>query len=130
MNPPQPSDWNRALDEALSEDRDGILPSLGFTDSVMTAVLSQAPAPLRFPWKRALPGLIAGGAALAGFAAAGVRALERMPATAPGSPARDWRPMLEPILQHATSPDTLWTLLALMIPVVTLWLTRRLLFSR
>jgi hypothetical protein len=55
MNPPQPSDRDRALDEALSEDRHRILPSPGFTDSVMTAVLSQAPAPLRFPWKRALP---------------------------------------------------------------------------
>jgi hypothetical protein len=52
-----------------------------------------------------------------------------MPAAAPGSPALNWQPLPEPILQHATSPDTLWTLPALMIPAVTLWLTP-LLFSR
>ena len=37
---------------------------------------------------------------------------------------------LAPVLRHAASPDLLWPLLALLIPLVSLWLTRRLLSSR
>lgn len=120
----------RDLDRALSEERDSILPSLGFTDSVMAAVRSQGPGPLRFPWKRALPGLAAGLAALAGFAVADIWVLERMPATAPAAPALDGMAMLTALLHRALSPDATWILAALLIPVVTLWLTRRLLYSR
>jgi hypothetical protein len=121
---------DQALDRALSDERDSILPSLGFTDSVMAVVRSEGPAPLRFPWKRALPGLIAGIAALVGFAGASIWVLERTPATAPAAPALDWKAILAPVLQRAVSPDTTWILVALLIPVVSLWLTRRLLFSR
>jgi len=118
-----------ALDRALSNDRDSLVPSLGFTDSVMAAVMSQGPIPLCFPWKRALPGLIAALVALAGFAAAELWVLEQTPA--PASPAGpDWMRMLAPILHRSLSPDTTWTLTAFLIPLVTLWLTRRLLFGR
>jgi hypothetical protein len=130
MNPPQPTDVDRTLHEALMEDRDAILPSLGFTDSVMVAVLSDAPAPLCFPWKRALPGLIAGIAALAGFAGADLWILERLPATAHATSAPDLWPALVLLLQRAAGPETVWTALALLIPVVSLWLTRRFLLSR
>jgi hypothetical protein len=130
MNPPQLTDLDRTLHEALIEDRDAILPSLGFTDSVMTAVLSDAPAPLRFPWRRALPGLIAGIAALAGFAGADLWILERLPAAAHSPSVLDLWPALVPLLQRAAGPEASWTALALLIPVVTLWLTRRFLLSR
>ena len=48
------------LDRVLSESRE-IRPSESFTGSVMTAVRreAEAPPPLAFPWKRALPGLAA-----------------------------------------------------------------------
>ncbi len=48
---------------------DEILPSSGFTVSVMDAVRREAaaPPPIPFPWKRALPGLVAAGFAQAGF---------------------------------------------------------------
>ncbi len=134
MNSPQRIDLDgkldRALGEALSDERDSILPSLGFADSVMAAVASQGPEPLRFPWKRALPGLIAGVAALIGFTGADLWVLKRMPAMAHATPALDWQAILEPIVQHAVSPNTAWTVAALLIPLVALWLTRRLLFSR
>jgi hypothetical protein len=47
------------LDRILSEGE--ILPSSGFTASVMDAVRREAAAPpaIPFPWKRALPGMIA-----------------------------------------------------------------------
>ena len=40
--------------------RDEILPSSGFTASVMDAVRREAsaPPPIPFPWKRALPGIV------------------------------------------------------------------------
>src|SRR5258708_21355177 len=46
---------------------DEILPSPGFAVSVMEAVRREAaaPPPIPFPWKRALPGLVVAGLALA-----------------------------------------------------------------
>lgn len=130
MNSPEANELHAKLERALSPEQDSILPSLGFTDSVMAAVLSQAPGPLHFPWKRALPGLIAAIVALAGFAAADLWVMTRTPAAAPASAALDWHPLLISILGHATNPTTLWTLLAFAVPVVALWLTRRLVLSR
>jgi hypothetical protein len=48
------------LDRILSRGEE-IVPSSGFLDSVMDAVRAEAsaPPPIPFPWKRALPGLIA-----------------------------------------------------------------------
>jgi hypothetical protein len=53
------------LDRALSREEE-IVPSSGFTASVMDAVRSEAavPPPIPFPWRRALPGLAAAGVAL------------------------------------------------------------------
>jgi hypothetical protein len=53
------------LDRILSEEEE-IIPSSGFTASVMDAVRREAaaPPPIPFPWKRALPGLAAGAFAL------------------------------------------------------------------
>jgi hypothetical protein len=125
-----PGELDGTLDAALSTERDNILPSSGFTDQVMAAVLSEAPAPLGFPWKRALPGLIAGGTAIAGFGGAEVWLIAHAPAAAPSATALDWQAMLAPVLHLATTPDATGILLALLIPLASLWLTRRLLFSR
>ncbi len=48
------------LDRLMSRETE-IIPSSGFTASVMTAVRAQAhlPAAIPFPWKRALPGMAA-----------------------------------------------------------------------
>lgn len=49
------------IDRAFASGRDGLLPSSGFAASVMAAIAhdAAAPAPIPFPWKRALPGAIA-----------------------------------------------------------------------
>ena len=54
------------LDRVLSHEED-ILPSSSFATSVMDAVRQEAaaPTPIRFPWMRALPGLVATGLAFA-----------------------------------------------------------------
>jgi hypothetical protein len=51
------NDW---LDRELSAS-ETLLPSSGFASSVMEAVRSEAavPPPIPFPWKRAVPGLVA-----------------------------------------------------------------------
>lgn len=50
---------NEEMDRVLAGD-DAVVPSSGFTSLVMEAVRrdAQAPPPIPFPWKRALPGLI------------------------------------------------------------------------
>jgi hypothetical protein len=50
---------NDDIDRVLSSE-DSIVPSSGFAISVMEAVRrdAEAPPPIPFPWKRALPGLI------------------------------------------------------------------------
>jgi hypothetical protein len=50
---------NEEMDRALAGGG-GIVPSSGFASSVMEAVRrdAEAPPPIPFPWKRALPGLI------------------------------------------------------------------------
>jgi len=64
--PPRPPLTEADLDRAFSSASDGILPSSGFAASVMAAVHEEtsAPAPIPFPWKRALPGLIAAAVAI------------------------------------------------------------------
>jgi len=53
------------LDRMLSREEE-LLPSSGFTDSVMDTIWREAvtPRPIPFPWMRALPGLVAGAFAL------------------------------------------------------------------
>jgi hypothetical protein len=50
---------NEEINRALATD-DTIVPSSGFASSVMEAVRrdTDAPPPIPFPWKRALPGFI------------------------------------------------------------------------
>jgi hypothetical protein len=54
------------LDCALGSASDSILPSSGFAARVIAAVHTEAdaPAPIPFPWKRAVPGFIAALAAI------------------------------------------------------------------
>src|SRR6202043_1907907 len=73
------------IDRILSRE-DEILPSSGFTVSVMDAVRREAaaPPPIPFPWKRALPGLVVGAFAIALVLVAGIMAVAQAgKATAP-----------------------------------------------
>jgi len=64
---------NDDIDRVLSGE-DTIVPSSGFTASVMETVRRDAetPPPIPFPWKRAMPGLVSCVGALAAFLSLGV----------------------------------------------------------
>lgn len=136
------------IDTALSACDDVILPSSGFADAVMAAVHREAsaPAPIAFPWKRAIPGLIAAAGALA-FLVAMFVALFRFRAGAPAEQgSAGWRAAAAAVqapapriidglwftqLAHShLGADALWVALSLAIPLLCVLLMRRLLFGR
>lgn len=134
------SDASPALSDATLDavlGNDTILPSSGFVASVMATVESEATAPaLAFPWKRAIPGLVAAAAVLAlllGVVVSlvlrafqtGPRAAAPLPAASPG-----WHLDLQPLF-HSTGPAAVfWVMSALVLSAGTLLLCRRLLSSR
>ncbi len=123
---------------ALASDHDHILPSSGFSASVMAAIAHDAgaPAPIPFPWKRALPGIAAIGVALALLIATLVSMFASAPSAAPAQagPAEvsaiDSAALL-PFL-HSTQGTNivLWTAVTIGACVVSLVYFRRLLASR
>jgi hypothetical protein len=116
------------FDRALNAGSDSILPSSGFAESVMTAVTREAttPAPISFPWKRALPGLVAAGAMAVLLIVAVVVLLRSTPAAAPASTV-DLQTVLAPVLHHATA--ALWLTVSLLVSVASLLFCRRLISS-
>jgi len=116
------------FDRALNAGSDSILPSSGFAESVMTAVTREAttPAPISFPWKRALPGLVAAGAMAVLLIVAVVVLLRSTPAAAPASTV-DPQTVLAPVLHHATA--ALWLTVSLLVSVASLLFCRRLISS-
>lgn len=146
------SSFDARLDAALRADHDILLPSSGFADSVMAAVRqdqatagprSSAPfpplgfPPLPFPWKRALPGLIAGtAAALLAFATLAALLITSLSQqrhashSAFSEAVSAWQPALLALLHSAISPDVVWPLVSLALPLLCLLLVRRLLLAR
>jgi hypothetical protein len=138
-NPPDTRLTDAALDAALRDDT--ILPTSGFTASVMAAVASQstAPAALAFPWKRALPGLVAAVAVLilllGVLIAAAVRAFHA--ATSAATPAAsstalsvfDWHLQLQPLLHGSPSSGIFWLVASLAFSGLCLLFCRRLIVS-
>lgn len=130
------------LDGALTAEQDQILPSSGFADAVMTSIRAEAaaPAPIPFPWKRAIPGLVcmaAGVAVLVALVVQVVSALmsasvRRGPASVTGKfgMPQSWNLDLATLLHFVSGPDLAWITLALAIPFVCLFALRRLIFSR
>ena len=100
------------LDRILSEEE--ILPSAGFTVSVMQAVQREAaaPPPIPFPWKRALLGVAAAVLTLAWVVVAIIVQGIYGKASSPVIPA--WAPMLDSI-PTTWSAGSLWVLLALLL---------------
>jgi hypothetical protein len=106
---------------------DDILPSSGFTVSVMDAVRREAavPPPIPFPWKRALPGLVVAGLALALIVVAGVAAIAqfgkaRTPQLSMSMPA-----VPPPIFHGGIGSAVIWTVLALLVAFVSVKLSMR-----
>ena len=113
------------LDRILSREEE-ILPSSGFVASVMDAVQQEAaaPPPIPFPWKRALPGMVAAALALACVLAAGVALLVLGPA--PQAPPLVWPPAMTAMLGFAKSLQLGWVALALLLTFAGVKLARRL----
>lgn len=118
------------LDRALTTANDSILPSSGFVESVMATVVEQAamPAPIPFPWKRALPGLI-------GVAAALVLLVATLPAVLRSASSSIVRPAVlfgwratQPLTGH--SAEALGLGVSLAISLACLMLCRRLVSAR
>jgi hypothetical protein len=99
------------LNRLLSDDE--IIPTAGFTASVMDAVRREAamPPPISFPWKRALPGLAV--AALTLFLVLFVpgTGIVRGPATTSSA----WTTALGPSLEALVHVGGLWAIAALLL---------------
>lgn len=123
---------------AMASEHDHILPSSGFSASVMAAIAHDAgaPAPIPFPWKRALPGLAAIGVALALFITILVSMVASAPAASsvPATPAEAGvigGAALFPFLHSTQGANVvLWTAVTIGACVVSLVYFRRLLASR
>jgi hypothetical protein len=110
---------------------DEILPSSGFAVSVMDAVRREAaaPPPIPFPWKRALPGLVAAGFALALVVVAIVMAITQGASTSSqfsASLPSASPPFFQGNLEHAA----IWTVLALLATWMSVKLSMRLASGR
>lgn len=119
---------------ALASGRDSLLPSSGFSASVMAAIAhdASAPAPIPFPWKRALPGFAAIAVALALL----VATLISMFLSAPSVPAAAQTNAVDsaallPFLHSTQSANiVIWTAVAIGAGIVSLVYFRRLLATR
>ncbi len=130
MNP-KPTDpqlTEADLDRALSSGSDSILPSSGFALSVMTAVREEAaaPAPIPFPWKRAVPGLIAVVAAL-GLLLAAIPTLLRSLASQPAATI-SWHMAAPALAKHGNGAT--WISASLILSLACLLFCRHLIARR
>ena len=114
---------------------DEILPSSGFAVSVMDAVRREAaaPPPIPFPWKRALPGLVLGGFALAlVFVTVVVAIAQLIRASTSAQFSMSLPSVTTPIfgLQRNLEIAAIWTVLALLVTFVSVKLSMRLASGR
>lgn len=110
------------IDRILSDD-ETILPSSGFTASVMEAVQREAsaPPPIPFPWIRALPGLVGAGATITMEVAVLAGKL--------GAPPRSGPTLAELIVSAAnvtTRAEAHWIILALLLSLASVKISLRL----
>jgi len=120
---------NQELDRILSRigsEKEEIIPSSGFTASVMDSVRREAttPPPIPFPWKRALPGLAAGCVALVLILTEMVTHLHQH-TMAPEIPALTVS-AFDPILKAALNAGIGWIFLALLLSLASVMLSLRL----
>jgi hypothetical protein len=111
---------------------DEILPSSGFAVSVMEAVRREAtvPPPIPFPWKRALPGLVVAGSALALILVGGVVAIVQLSKATTPPLSMSAPPEMPPIFSSGIESAAVWTVLALLVTFVSVKLSMRLASGR
>lgn len=109
------------IDRILSRE-DEILPSSGFAVSVMDAVRREAaaPPPIPFPWKRALPGMVVGGLAVALVLIGGVVAIAKLARASTTAPFSTSLPSgVPPIVHGGLESAAIWAVLALLTAFVS-----------
>jgi len=134
---PNPKLTAADLDRSLNVEQDTILPSSGFAESVMTAMQHEAsaPAPIPFPWRRAVPGLFAAAVVLVALIAGVILVVSSAPAATPvqASTAGVLSSQLA-WLVHASSaatlPDAIWIGSSLALIFACFLVCRRLIFVR
>ena len=124
MNPLQQDQQPSQLDRILGQE-DALLPSSGFSAGVLDAIQAHSaqPAPIPFPWKRAIPGiaaLLAGIVIVLRLAAAALRNASPLPI--------DFRPAQAVVAQTIIQSGPV--LLALAAAFACILLTRRLAMGR
>ncbi len=116
------------MNRILSQDHE-ILPSVGFAASVMDAVRREAaaPAPIPFPWKRALPGVVVSSLALGWILLAWiVHTARSITASAVPQFSVSW-PSVASSLFHGNMPSAAgWIVLGLVIALVSTKLSMQL----
>ena len=105
---------------------DEIVPSSGFTESVMGAIQQEAsvPPPIPFPWKRALPVLVLAGLSVVGVLAGAIAAFVmagRASVAIPIPAASAWLPGSNPL--HSA---VAWTVAALVATLLAVTVSMRL----
>jgi hypothetical protein len=117
---------NDEIDRILSRE-DEILPSSGFAACVMDAVRREAaaPLPIPFPWKRALPGLVAAGIALALVVIAAIWAIAQSGTVTTSQPPALAPSAIPPTLNGIKSA-VVWTVLSLIAALLSVKLSMRL----
>lgn len=120
------------IDRILSREQE-LLPSSGFSVSVMEAVRREAvePPPIPFPWKRAVPGLLVAVAALVAIIWIFVSAAGRV--VVPGAaapPDTGWQVFLGSTITNGLNPVVLWTCGTLVLTVLLVMFSMRLAGSR
>lgn len=110
------------LDRILSEQQ-VILPSSGFSACVMAGVIREASesAPIPFPWRRALPGLVASGLALAGL----VHQLLAHPAIFAACFGPAWLPSPAQAMEIGKHFEMHWIVFALLLAFASIRLSAR-----
>lgn len=99
------------IDRALAGEPE-ILPSSGFSRSVMDAVRAdaEAPPPIPFPWKRLRPAIVACAIAFGLLAWAAGRAPEGL-----AEPSGAWSQAFERVLGFAVDAELHWLAMALVV---------------
>jgi hypothetical protein len=106
---------------------DEILPSSGFTVSVMDAVRREAasPPPIPFPWKRALPGLVVAGLALVLILIRVIAAIAQLGKATTPPLSMSMPPVPPPIFHGGLGSAAIWIMLALLLALVSVKLSMR-----
>lgn len=116
------------LDIVLSQNGE-IIPSSGFSDRVMDAVRQEAaiPPPISFPWRWALPGLVACLGLVAYLIYKFGHLFSAVPADASSSlSGPQWLPsVLLDVGKSSAFLSLEWLAIALLITFATLWLSMR-----